>query len=377
MALTTNDHNSLFGFNQRTNKITEGRAFRKAEIVKGTRVCLISEKLAETNGLSLGDALTLQLYPTSLNSVSMGVETAWPPSPYYPGTELADPVTYEIIGFYSGLTLEMRDHTISPNTVIIPAASFEGFSEEPTEEPTEEPGEEPGEEPAGELAEEPADETTEDDSSEDYIFYKTAGPPILDTIVVPNGGIEEAKALIDSAAEGFGGLFRFYDQGYSTLKPILANLKFGMTWIIIISAVGWAISVSMFSLFYVWRKKKDITLLSGLGVSHSRSFFWAYMQCAIVILLAQVIVVTATMLVFGNILESALSIASEFTSGYRDFTLSDMNLAGGVRFTLPLDQSPLGLILAAAGSAAVLLITSAMLTIRAARRSSLMERSAE
>jgi len=83
------------------------------------------------------------------------------------------------------------------------------------------------------------------------------------------------------------------------------------------------------------------------------------------------------MMVFGNILDSALSIAREFTSGYRDFTLSDMNLAGGVRFTLPLDQSPFGLILAAAGSAAALLLTSGILTSRAARRSSLMERSAE
>jgi len=340
MALTTDDINSIQRFNQRTNKFVEGRAFNAAEIAQGARVCVISEQLALLNDLSVGDSLPLRLYPTTLGNLSSGADSVWPPSAYHPGLELTEAADYVIVGIYSGLAQEMRDHSISPNIVIIPASSFEGAQGTPTAR----------------------------------MNYSSYDPPLLYTIIVPNDGIEEGKALIESAAQGFGGFFRFFDQGYATLKPILSNLRFSMTWILALAAVGWLIAVAMFSVFYIGRKGKEIALLYGIGVSKLRGFLWVYMQSAFVIVIGQCIVLAVSVTFFSNILEAAVSATTSFTEIYRDFTLSDMNIAGGVRLALPLETSPSGVILATSGIAVLLLAAAGFFSARVAKRSSLMIR---
>jgi len=296
-------------------------------------VCVISEQLAEENGLSIGDKLPLQLYASELGSLSfLGEEAAWLPSPYHPGLELSAPMEYEIVGIYMGLTQEMRDHSISPNTVIIPASSFDGIEGTPQSR-----------------------------------LGQPYEPPLLRTIIIPNGEVDEVKAIIEGISEGYSGFFRYFDQGFLRLVPILENLSFGMSWILALSAVGWAVSLVMFSLFYVGRRKKDMTLLYGLGVSKTKCFAWVFTQCAVVILVAHAIVVAAMLPIYEGILESALSLSTEFTEIYRNFTLSDMNVAGGIRFTLPLDRTPMGLIIAAAGSTVTLLVTSSVIIARATK----------
>ena len=339
VVITTNDVNSFQRFNQRISKIIAGRAFLDDEIGRGARVCVISKQLAELNGLSVGDKLPLRMYATALGNLSAGGDSAWVPNPYHPRLELTGAEDYEIVGIYSGLTLEMRDHSISPNTVFIPASSFAGV-----------------------------------DGVPESRIESSYDPPLLKTIIVPNEGIEEGKALIETAAEGCGAFFRFFDQGYSTLKPVLLSLFNSMTWITGIAAVGWVIAVVIFSVFYIGRKKRENALLSGLGVSKTRSFLWVYIQSAFVVILAQCIVLAVSVSFFGNILNAAVLATTEFTEGYRDFTLSDMNIAGGVRLTLPLETAPTGVMLAAAGTAALLLVSAAFFAARTASSSSLMKR---
>ena len=338
-VLTTNDMNSLLRFNQRTNKIIQGRALNARDLENGARVCVISEQLAELNGLAPGDKLALSMYPTKLGQVQTGnSDIAWLPSPYNPKLELTDPLEFQIVGIYSGISQEMRDYAIPPNTVIIPASSFEGM-----------------------------DGTAVSRLSSPY------KPPLLSTVIVANDAIEETRDIIESLSEGYGNLFRFYDQGYSTFKPMLENLRFGMTWIAALAAIGWIIAVVMFSLFYIGRKKKETLLLTALGVSKYRSFSWIYIQCAIVIIIAQGIVVLLVSLLFGNILDTAISVATSFTESYRDFTLSELNIAGGLQISLPLENSRAGLILAAAGKTALLLGLSGWLCQRTTRSKTLAE----
>ena len=333
-VLTTNDVNSIFRFNQRVNRIDEGRTFSRADYETSARVCLISRQLADENGLSAGDKLDLQLYNANLQYIPTSeIESAWTPSLYHPSLPLTEPIEYEIIGVYSGLTQEMRDHSVSPNTVIIPASSFD-------------------ENPEGN----PMVRTM-------YAF----SPPLLNTIIIPNGETEEAKAKIDELVEGYSGFFRYYDQGYARLVPILENLRFGMSWILGLSAISWFVALMMFSLFYTGRRIKEMSLLYGLGVSKAKCFLWVFAQCAVIIIIANIIVVSALLPVYENILESALYISSEFTEVYRNFILSDMNVAGGIRFTLPLDRTLLGLIAAVVGCTVVLLTVSSVIILRATK----------
>jgi len=333
-VITTDDLNSVLRFNQRTNRVTSGRGITPADAETGARVCVVSELLAADNGFSVGDKIALQLYLTTLGRIPTETRTtAWIPNPYHPDLELTEPIEFEIVGLYSSLRQEQNDHAVSSNAVFIPSASFDGVSGAPV-----------------------------------VRMESEYDPPLLDTIIVPNDKVEETRALIDDAAEGYGAFFRFYDQGYSTFKPVLANLRFGMTWIAVFSAAGWAIAVMMFLLFYVGRKRDEAALLTAIGVSRKKCFRWVFAQCAIVILLAQGVVLAGTSVLFGRILDEAISFAVAFTESFRDFSLSEMNIAGGLQIALPLDKTALGLLLSSAIMSLALLALSACMSARAATR---------
>jgi len=341
--LTTSDSNSLLRFNQRLNRITSGRAISKKDVETGARVCLISEYLAETNSFKIGDTIEMQMYITTLGQLQSETgRTAWVPNPYHPGLELTGPLEYKIIGIYSGMRHDQDDYAISPNTVIVPSTSFDGIDGTPV-----------------------------------IRIGNQYGPPLLDTIIVPNDKIEETKAVISSIADGYGDFFRFYDQGYSTFKPVLSNLRLGMTWIAALSAAGWAIAVLMFSMFYIRRKKDEAALLYAIGASEGMRFRWVYTQSAIVVLLAQAIVLTATAMLYDSILEKVISVAVAFTESYRDFTLSEMSITGGLQIALPLDKTTFGLILSAVIMTVLMLGTAGVITQRIVKQSKVWQGSRE
>jgi hypothetical protein len=335
-VFTTNDLNSFLRFNQYVVRMATGRAFNAKEVTDGLNVCVISQQLAEINGLHLGDTLTLRLYPTGLTPITVNKVTAWAQNPYHPSMPLTEPITFTIVGTYAGPSQEMNDHGISLNTVFIPAASFDGSG-----------------------------------TGMNMGVRSPYNPPLLDTIIVPNGEITETMALMEETAEGFGMFFRFFDQGYAALKPVLTNLRIGLVWVMSLSAAGWVIAMVMFSLFYIGRKRQEAVLLHDLGVNERQRAFWVFIQCAAVIILAQGIILSATLPLYGTILDAAVSAAEAFTDTYRDYRLSDMNEAGGMQLRLPLDKTALGLIAATVGETFILFIIAGVLSIKAAKPFSL------
>jgi len=340
MVLTTNELNSIPRFNQYANRIVEGRGFNSQEIREGSRVCVISDFLAVINGLTVGDTLSMSIYPTILYKTGFD---SWIPRAYHPANGLTEPIEYTIVGIYKGLSQDMTELAITPNTVIIPSNSFKGA----------------GEMVAGKLWGQPYD------------------PPILNTIITPNEEIPETKAKIDSLADGWGGLFRFYDQGYSTLKPVLANLRHGMTWIAAVSIACWVIAVVLFSMFYVKRKRNEIELLRCIGVSKRDGYRWVLTQSTVVILAAQIIALTVSVLLFSDLLDTAIKTAVEFTDAYRDLLLSEINIAGGIKVQLQLDKALIGVIMPAVTSTMLMLLNTGALLFRITNRSSLIKRGVE
>ena len=343
LVITSSDMNSLVRFNQRASVFTKGRAINSSEHRNGARVCVISEYLAEENGLSVGDTLPLQLYPASLKSVQTGNDIVWPLDSYCPGFPITEPIEYTIVGIFTGPRWELSENAIHANTIIIPDASFEGF---------------------------------------DTALYGGIwgtdfnDPPLLKTIVIPNGKIPEVKAIVESELGELAAFFKYYDQGYTTLMPVLSNLNTGLIWVLLLSAVGWVIAVVMFSLFYVARKRRDAMILSGIGVGKGTCMRWIFIQSAIVIIIAQLLVLGATLPVYENILNSSVSVAREFTQSYRNYTLSEMQEAGGVELFLPLDNTNLGLVFTAMVQTLSLLTATVFLSINAAKHRPLGRRDA-
>jgi len=347
-VITTDNPNSLPRFNQNRNLFDEGRTFTQREVSEGARVCLISKEFAEHNELSVGDTIPLQLYNTVLGSiyvtymVSDGIMATgqfWIPGIYREGLEISAPEDFEIVGIYNTIIADRSEYAIPANTVIIPNSSF------------------------GELEGEP------------FSQFDTSirAPILLNSMIAPNGRINETRDIINSIVPGYGGLFRFYDQGYDSLRTTLGNLRFGLTWILALTITGWLAVLFIFLMFYVTRKRKEGALLYAIGVSRAKRFIWVFTQCAVLILVALGISIAVSLPLYGDILDVAGGAAQEFTDSFRNLTLSEA-ADSGIRSRIPLDRSRLALLITVAGASVITLVAAALLTKRSAAFKSLGEK---
>ena len=348
-VLTTNNPDSLLRFNQNRNLFDEGRSFIPREIEDGTQVCLVSRQFADTNDISIGDTLPLQMYASVLGSLTETfivsddgrtmTNTFWIPSMYQSDLEISQPVNFTVVGIYNTLRLDTSQYAISPNTVVIPDRSFDGIDGQPVS------------------------------------MFDTSMPAsiLADAVIVPNGKINETTALINNIVPGYGDLFRFYDQGYNSLVAALDNLRFGMSWILALAVSGWVAVLLIFLMFFVTRKRRDTLLLYAVGISSKNRFNWVFSQCLILVLTALVISLAVSLPLYEDIVKIAGGTAQEFSDSFRDYTLSDAADAG-FRTNIPLDTSPLALIFTVTGAAVVTLAAAGALSVRSAVFKSLSDK---
>jgi len=338
-VLTTDNPNSLLRFNQTRNLYTEGRSFTSREVTDGARVCLVSIQFAEQNYLNIGDTIPLQLFNAVIGARSFGfmesegsnytIRTLWIPSYFQTGLEISEPIEFTIVGIFNTTGIDRSEFAILPSTVIIPNNSFSSVEGEP----------------------------------ESLFDTSLQAPLITDGMIVPNGAIPETRTIINSIADGYGHLFRFFDQGFGSLRMALNNLRFGMTWILLLSTTGWIAILIIFLIFYVARKKKEAALLYAIGINKSDRFKWIFSQCAFLILFALGISVALSLPLYSDILDIAGGAAQEFSDSLRDLTLSDA-ADSGLRNRIPLHRSPTALLMTAVTGALVTLFVAGMISIR-------------
>ena len=325
MAITTNNVESLVRFNQRRLGLVEGRYFTEAEYQNGDRVVIISDQLAGLNGLKLGDTLSMELYPGSLNSLRAysSDAPAWIPSFYYPTMELTEPMEYEIIGIFKSLPIEQSDQAISANMVIIPDNSI-GWVE-PASDPT--------------------------------AAYYDYQPPLTQTIIVPNGDVAETLEQINALTGGYGMFFRFYDQGFTAVLASMTNLRTGMAWIFALTVVGWVLAALIFISFYIGRKHQEARLLYAMGVGGKKRLAWVMVQAAVVIVVSCGLAVGASLPLYANILERAAVAVEDFTNPDRYAIFSDASEAEGIRNPMPLYTYPY-IMVVSVGACAIILFAA-------------------
>jgi len=336
--LTTNDPNSLPRFNQNRNLFDEGRTFTRKEIREGARVCLVSRQFAEINDLSVGDKLPLQMYNSVLGEIKVTYVVSestlatgyfWIPSIFQEGLEISEPLEFEITGIYNTIRVDRSEYAVPINTIIIPDNSFGTLTGEPIS-----------------------------------LFDATLPAPILlNSMIIPNGKINESITAINNIAEGYGTFFRFYDQGYDSLRTILNNLRFGMTWILSLAAAAWLAVLIIFLMFYVTRKRKEAALLYAIGISRGKRFYWVFIQCLILVLISLGISIAVSLPIYGDILDIAAGVAKEFTESFRNLQLSDA-ADSGLRSTIPLNRSSFALIITIAGASVLTLTAAGLLSGR-------------
>lgn len=189
------DLNLLMPFYTGDAYLADGTLFQEEDYEEGRKVCLISQRFARNNGLSLQDKLPLSLVFANYDGTTAG---DMPELGYFKcGLLNAQGKAYKpfmedeytIIGIYNQTpgTGDLSDCALAPNEVLVPAKSVT-------------------ESAAQNIA--------------GYGPMKAANV----SFQIPNGTIERYRQLWEE--QGVDGLeFRFYDKGYTRLKEDLDSMK--------------------------------------------------------------------------------------------------------------------------------------------------------
>jgi len=122
-----NDLNRLRWFTNGKAMIVEGRSFTEDEQAVGAKVCLISQALAQVNGLEVGDTISMTAYAPEMSMMlyaepdmlDMGYEAV------DIRTAQGEQVTFEIVGIYNAPLYKNTIDEFVPNTVIAPYNSMQ------------------------------------------------------------------------------------------------------------------------------------------------------------------------------------------------------------------------------------------------------------
>jgi len=325
--ITTSNMNSLLLFNQQRASIIDGRSFTQEEYESGARVAILPNVLARDNNLAVGDNFTLTLFEGDYRSTgyfnpNTGVHfRAWVPGGFQMGMRFSEPISFEVIGIYQPPLPNIADpHSIHLNTLFIPDNAFQGF---------------------------PLDEAAWLDDRD--------SAPKLNVIIVPNGENEAFRASVNALIPGYGNFFRLYDQGYSVVRPAMENLLRNGLLILALCFAGWAVTVVVFCLFFVLRKRREAGLLYTIGIKKKDRFRWVFVQCACVMLIAQIIAFGLSMSFYGQILGFAVDTA--FAQVPEVTAFADVNIIqDGTQIELDVLRSPLAVPLGIGAGLVVLLL---------------------
>ncbi|MBQ8554844.1 MAG: ABC transporter permease [Clostridia bacterium] len=127
-----NDLSRLRWFQNGTASIVEGRSFTQEEQDSGAQVCLISKELADANGLTVGDTITMNANQPGISLDIWSGRYEDTLSEYYAFTNVVDlpnddyydfrgvDVALEIVGIYSAPLYTNTIDEFTPNTVFAP-----------------------------------------------------------------------------------------------------------------------------------------------------------------------------------------------------------------------------------------------------------------
>ena len=242
----------LADFSLLRSKIVAGRDFTSEERAAGSRVCIVHEALAEENGLSIGDTITLNLYandgglPSGRQEESLLNPTA---SAYYDTTPFTETAEYTIVGFWRGEALWpnvafVSEYAFTPNTIFVPRASVQTEMEE-----------------------------------RDSILFNT--------LVLQNGKIEEFHEMAMNA--GFAGKFKYYDQDYSTVAANFHNYDALAQQMLVIGMVIYGVLLLIYLLLYPGSKRNDMVTMHSLGAGFGRCFFHVMFSSLCIVIPASVL----------------------------------------------------------------------------------------
>ena len=274
-------------FAQGKADIVAGRGFSDEELENGAKVCLISQSLAERNGLNVGDAISFQFYendpdvPYQIN-ISEGNGCLHPVACYFfeNTMELESEEVYTIVGLYRQDS-EWEDadynlHTFIPNTVFVPESAVKAQME--------------------------------------YSYGA-----FFRTIHLHNGTIEDFQ---NAAAEaGFSGMFCYNDNGYSEIEPAFRSYQENADRALVIGVSVYVVVMALFIFLFPCQQKRTLAIMESLGTTRSRQIRYVFMITMAIILMGSILGTVAGLLMWQRV-------SNALTQGDASLLGMDMNYAG-------------------------------------------------
>ena len=275
-VLLTDNIQGLSQFCKEESALLEGRYITQEEYDAGASVCMVGADYALYNGLQVGDAITLDLYKPSYFTVAGGVSFGPQPSRFYytccmPLAEenrLGAEREYTIVGLYSTPTrpCDPDGHSFRGDTVLAPKGSAPEV-----------------------LAAAEEDRVT----------------PILNTLVLKNGSIEEFEAYM--AENGAANRFRYHDYGYSEMRSSVEAMEGSALRLAALGGAAFLVGGAVFLLAGFGRMLPAARGLRLLGAGPRRVA--GEMLCALLPLMAAGVLAGGGLggLLYGKVCEAVLS----------------------------------------------------------------------
>lgn len=248
--------------------ITAGRAFTQEEYDTGAKVCVISETMAQSGGIQVGDTISISQYrvgesyeegnrkipeghaPEEANEPHVGTD----PIPFGFTTENE---AFTVVGIYR-LERSWDDNAFAftPNTMFMPQkAQIEGGFGGPsyTETVTT-----TGIATDWETGKQWEEETT----YEDLRIRGAYG--VYMSIKLKNGTMEEFREAI-AKTDLADHQFLTYDQGYDAMKENIDAVIAAANKLFMAAAAGWVLLLLLYILLYQSREKQTLGIMRSVG----------------------------------------------------------------------------------------------------------------
>lgn len=292
---------SLYLFHENIATVVEGRSFDSADYADGNRVCLISQTLAQANGLHVGDKLDLSLYNGVFdlpNSIKIGVNTQLLDSL----DQIQDTREYEIVGVYKN-TREWESlfpnsstsYNFSPNTIFVPNASLAGL------------------------------ETYQHES----IYTGNVNKLLLRSYVFQCGA-EEAVAASFADRGWPTDLLYFYDDSYPTVGEAMVGFMDSPRQLFVLAVAAFLVILTVYVALFVMKQRRNAGLMLSLGAGKGRAGWFVFSVSAIPAVISCILGAALGAVLLRGAVNRVLGDSVAYVKDYLDFSPNAVFMAAAV-----------------------------------------------
>lgn len=255
---------TFYLFMKHQAELVEGRMFTESEYDSGSRVCILSDSLAERSGLTVGDTIKLSQFScidendsTFVDDLDGKLNNPTVGSPIIMPEFVTADEEFTIVGLYHLLDeWKQESYSITPNTVFIPKkaqiADVFGGPDCLREVTSVIEWEEDGETKHKEVTQQE--------------FVENGSFGIYLSIELHNGKMEEFLLEISQDPE-LQGQFHTVDMGLEKAFQSIEAMDSAADKLLLTVAAGWLLLLALYVVLYQGSQRKNLGIMRSLGAS--------------------------------------------------------------------------------------------------------------